>query len=181
MQSSFLACTYALNLGSVDETEDVVQNEEAAGAIGLELEALGVAHGLLLLINNESTGNQDNDATLAGGLGIKGGNLVAHLLEGKGGQLLDNTSGTLNRGSLEGEHRLVTVERSETTTVGVESLVVELNELLSDGGEVGHFEERSDVKEHKEDNIEKRAEVLEGRKVFVDEGLLCCVGLEFCR
>lgn len=31
----------------------------------------------------KTTGNQDNDASLAGGLGIKGGNLVAHLLEGK--------------------------------------------------------------------------------------------------
>jgi len=36
------------------------------------------------LTYNESTGNQDNDATLTGGLGIKGGNLVAHLLEGEG-------------------------------------------------------------------------------------------------
>lgn len=38
-------------LGSVDQTEDVVQDEEAALAIGLEVEALGVAHGLLLLID----------------------------------------------------------------------------------------------------------------------------------
>lgn len=37
--------------GSVDQTEDVVQNEVAAGTVGLELEALGVVHGLLLLVN----------------------------------------------------------------------------------------------------------------------------------
>lgn len=31
----------------------------------------------------ESTGNQDNDAAFAGGLGVKGGDLVTDLLEGK--------------------------------------------------------------------------------------------------
>lgn len=31
----------------------------------------------------KTTGNQDNDASLVGGLGVKGGNLVAHLLEGE--------------------------------------------------------------------------------------------------
>lgn len=37
--------------GSVDQTENVVENEIAAGAIRLELEALGVVHWLLLLID----------------------------------------------------------------------------------------------------------------------------------
>lgn len=37
--------------GSVDQAEDVVENEIAAGAVGLELEALGVVHGLLLLVD----------------------------------------------------------------------------------------------------------------------------------
>jgi hypothetical protein len=93
-----------LFLGSVDQTEDVVQDEEAALSIGLEVEALGVAHGLRLFIDlfhgvsiggdmwmrdwakrtyNKTTGNQDSNASLAGGLGVQGGNLVAHLLEGK--------------------------------------------------------------------------------------------------
>lgn len=37
--------------GGVDQAEDVVENEIAAGAVGLELEALGVVHGLLLLVD----------------------------------------------------------------------------------------------------------------------------------
>lgn len=41
----------ALLRGSVDQTEDIVENEVAAGAVGLELEALGVVHGLLLLVD----------------------------------------------------------------------------------------------------------------------------------
>lgn len=49
LESSCL-CTRTI-LGGVDQTEDVVQDEEAALAIGLEVEALGVAHGLLLLID----------------------------------------------------------------------------------------------------------------------------------
>lgn len=35
----------------VDQTENVVEHEVAAGAVGLELEALGVVHGLLLLVD----------------------------------------------------------------------------------------------------------------------------------
>lgn len=31
----------------------------------------------------KTTGNQDDNTTLAGGLGVKGGDLVAHLLEGE--------------------------------------------------------------------------------------------------
>lgn len=38
-------------LCSVDQAEDVVKDEVAAGAVGLQLEELGVAHGLLLLID----------------------------------------------------------------------------------------------------------------------------------
>lgn len=38
-------------LGAVDQTEDIVEHEVASGAIGLQLEALGVVHGLLLLVN----------------------------------------------------------------------------------------------------------------------------------
>jgi hypothetical protein len=38
-------------LGAVDQTEDVVEHEVASGTIGLQLEALGVVHGLLLLVD----------------------------------------------------------------------------------------------------------------------------------
>lgn len=38
-------------LGAVDQTEDIVEHKVAARAIGLQLEALGVVHGLLLLID----------------------------------------------------------------------------------------------------------------------------------
>lgn len=45
-------CFGARNLlGAVDQTEDIVEHEVASGAIGLQLEALGVVHGLLLLID----------------------------------------------------------------------------------------------------------------------------------
>lgn len=33
------------------------------------------------MTHQKSTGNQDNDAALAGRLGVEGGDLVAHLLE----------------------------------------------------------------------------------------------------
>lgn len=40
------------NLGSsVDQAEDVVENEEATGTVGAQREELGVVHGLLLLID----------------------------------------------------------------------------------------------------------------------------------
>lgn len=38
-------------LGAVDQTEHIVKDEVASGTIGLQLEALGVVHGLLLLVN----------------------------------------------------------------------------------------------------------------------------------
>lgn len=38
-------------LCGVDQAEDVVENEVAAVSVGLQLEELGIAHGLLLLIN----------------------------------------------------------------------------------------------------------------------------------
>lgn len=45
-------CFGASNLlGAVDQTEDIVEHEVASGAIGLQLEALGVVHGLLLLVD----------------------------------------------------------------------------------------------------------------------------------
>lgn len=70
----------------------------------MEQEALSVVHGLLLLINlqiylvrillveklvcgvftyEESASHQDNDTTIGGGLGVKGRDLVADLLEGQ--------------------------------------------------------------------------------------------------
>lgn len=49
---SYWSSYLAMNLGgSVDKTEDVVEHKVAAGAIGLQLEALSVVHGLLLLID----------------------------------------------------------------------------------------------------------------------------------
>ena len=45
-------CFGARNLlGAVDQTEDIVEHEVASGAVGLQLEALGVVHRLLLLID----------------------------------------------------------------------------------------------------------------------------------
>lgn len=49
--SFFYLSIVAILRGGVDQTEDIVQHEVAARVIGLQREALGVVHGLLLLVN----------------------------------------------------------------------------------------------------------------------------------
>ena len=118
-----------------------LEHEVASGAVGLQLEALGVVHRLLLLIDEESAGDEDNDSICAGGLGVEGGNLVLNLLEGESAELLSDGRDTLDRACLEGKHRLVTVEASQASAVSVKGLVVELHKLLGDSVEISHFEE----------------------------------------
>jgi len=103
---SFLHARF--HLCTVDQAEDVVENEVAALAIGLELEGLSVVHGPLLLIDlhsenlwvssntrkhsgtvevgpyQKSTSDHDQDTTLlVGGLSVEGRDLVSDLGEGK--------------------------------------------------------------------------------------------------
>jgi hypothetical protein len=130
------------HLCTVDQAENVIKNEVAALAIGLELEGLGVVHRPLLLIDQKSTSDHDQDTTLlVGGLSVEGRDLVSNLGEWKAVQLLENGTSTLNRIGLKGEHRVITVEADKVGPGSVEGLVVELDELISDVLEVGHFEE----------------------------------------
>lgn len=49
---SIQSSIFAGNLsGSVDQAEDIVKHEEAAGTVGLQRKELGVVHGLLLLVD----------------------------------------------------------------------------------------------------------------------------------
>lgn len=131
----------SIPLRRVDESEHVVEDIVAL-TLTKKLESLRVAHGLLLLIDQQTTGDHDHDAALrVRRLSIEGRDLVLHLLEGKRRQLLNNAADALNRGCFEGKHRVVTVETGQRLTVGVEGLVVELHELLSNILEVGHFDE----------------------------------------
>ena len=50
----FSSCWLDRLCGSVDESEDVVEDVVAAGTVGQELEGLGVAHGSLLLVDLQS-------------------------------------------------------------------------------------------------------------------------------
>ena len=45
-------------LCGVDETENVVEDEVAASAVGAKLESLGVAHGALLLVDLHNVSEQ---------------------------------------------------------------------------------------------------------------------------
>lgn len=125
---------------TVDELEDVVEDEERA-ALGHELESLGVAHGALLLINQQLAGDQDQHTAVNAGLGIEGRDLVLDLLEGKTGKLLDNGGSALGSRGLESQHGLLAVEGSELLSVAVELGVVKGHELLRNFLKVGsHLE-----------------------------------------
>jgi len=114
-----------------DKLEDVVVDEVLAIRIAGELEGLAEVHGALLLIDKESTGNEDNDTALVvGGLGIEGRDLVLDLLKGEASKLLGNSLGAEDGSRLESQHRVVSVESSKTLAITVESVVVELNKLF---------------------------------------------------
>lgn len=91
---------------TVDQLEDVVENEERT-TLGHQMEGLGVVHGALLLIDlghvsisrvfcalakpyQELAGHQNEDAAASTGLGIKGCDLVLHLLERETLQIKEN-------------------------------------------------------------------------------------------
>jgi hypothetical protein len=118
-----------------DQLEHVVEHKVLAAGVAGQLEGLGVVHRALLLIDKELAGDKDEDATLGnGGLGIEGGNLVLDLLERQSRELLSNVLSTEDRSGLEGQHGLLAVERDEALAIGVEGVVVELDELLCSEG-----------------------------------------------
>lgn len=63
--SSIRKFPYSFHLSTVDQTEDVVEDEVASLAVGLELEGLRVIHGLLLLIDLRYRDSNSRLANLA--------------------------------------------------------------------------------------------------------------------
>jgi hypothetical protein len=125
-----------------NKLEKIVVDEVLARLVAVKLEGLGEVHGVLLLVDEKSTSNKNNDTTLlVGGLGIDGGDLVLDLLEGEADKLLSNGLGAEDGRRLKGEHRVRSVERSEALAISVKGVVVELNKLLGDILKVsGHLE-----------------------------------------
>lgn len=115
-----------------DQLEDVVVDKVAVGVLG-QVEGLREVHGALLLIDQELASDEDNDALVGAGLGILGRDLVLDLLERKAAQLLDNGGGTEDGGGLKGEHRLLAVEGNQLLAVGIEGVVVKVDELVCGG------------------------------------------------
>lgn len=101
------------------------------------MENLGVRE-RVVAINTELTGDKHNDvaALSRSGLGIDIGDLVLDLAKGKVDELLDNGLGTLELSTSEGQHRVVSVEVTELSSISVEGLVVELTELLGERVEI---------------------------------------------
>lgn len=108
------------------------------------MEQLRVSLGVLLLVDEQLTGNHDeNISVLRGRLGVQCGDSVAHLGEWQAGQLLNDGLGALDLVRLERKHRVVTVQVSELLSVLVELVVVEGAELLCESVEVNRHEEES--------------------------------------
>lgn len=120
----------------VVQSENVVEHVVGAG-VRDQVEHLGVSLGVLLLVNQQLTGDHDqNVAVWRGRLGIQGGDSVGNLGEWQGGEFLDNVLCSLQLGGLKGQHGLVPVQGGQLGPVGVELLVVEVAELGGNGVEV---------------------------------------------
>jgi len=106
------------------------------------VENLGKHKRGLTVINKQLTNNKDNDTIILWvWLAIGTNKFVLDLLEWKGHQLVDDVLGSLELFTLESEERLLTVKRTESGAVGVESIVVMLDELATDRVELGvHLE-----------------------------------------
>lgn len=69
---------------TINKLEQIVVNEPLALRILDQLEGLRIAHGALLLVDQELASDQDQDSlALEGGLGVQGRDSVLHLLEGE--------------------------------------------------------------------------------------------------
>jgi hypothetical protein len=125
-----------------NKLEKIVENIVLTLIIAVELEGLGEVHGVLLLVDEKSASDEDNDTSLVvGGLSIESRDLVLDLLERKADKLLSDSLGAENGSGLKCEHGVRSVESSQTLAIRVEGVVVELDELLGDVLKVlGHLE-----------------------------------------
>lgn len=104
------------------------------------MEDLSELERVLAVVNKQLSGDEHDKRGDLGRrwLGIDGNYLVLDFLEGKADELLCDRGRALYLSRLPGHHRCVPVKRRKTITVGVELLVVELSELLGNGGGVRH-------------------------------------------
>lgn len=120
----------------VVQSENIVEHIVGV-SIWDQVENLGVTLGVLLLVNQQLSGDHHQDVSVGGGwLGIQGGDSVGNLQEWQGDQLLNDVLGTLQLGSLESQHGLFSVQVTQLVSVRVELLVVEVAELGGNGVEV---------------------------------------------
>ena len=132
---AYYILTYSLT--SV-KSEHVVEAEEATAWVWGQVENLGEHERGLTIINKQLSDDKDNHAIVLGvRLAISANELVLDLLERKSDQLVDDVLSSLELLTLEGEERLFTVKGAKGRTIGVESIVVMLNELTTDRIELG--------------------------------------------
>lgn len=124
-----------------NQTEDVVEDEVLLSILN-KVEDLRVAFRMRLLVNGELACDHDDNvaAVWRARLSIKRGYFVLSLLERKRDELLDNSLRTLHLSRFESHHRDVTVEGEQTRPIGLKLLVVDLDKLLGERGEIeGHW------------------------------------------
>ena len=89
------------------------------------------------LVELQLAGDHDQDVAIGRRrLGVKGRDLVDDLAEGQRLQLFHHGLGALHLRRLKRQHRVLAVQVAQLAAVLVESLVVEVAELLRHGGEV---------------------------------------------
>lgn len=106
----------------------------------MELKALAETKGVFAIINKEVTGDQEDNASTAVGLGVLGRDPMSNLLEAEGRQLLNDGLNTLARLALKGQHRVIAVEGSELSAVFIELLIIKVDELVGNVEKIGHFD-----------------------------------------
>ena len=136
-----------------NEAEDIVEDEVLAAVLD-EVEHLRVALRVGLVVDGELARDHDDDVLRARGarLGVERRDLVLGLLERQRRELLNDRLGALHLARFEGHHRRVAVERAERRAVGLELLVVDLDELLSKRVEVERHEREERVEESRQRN-----------------------------
>ena len=101
------------------------------------MENLGITLGVLLLINEQLSGDHHQNVTISRSwLSIQSGDSVNDFLERQGNQLLDDILSTLKLSGLKRQHGLVSVQVTQLVSVLVELLVVKVTELGGNGVEV---------------------------------------------
>lgn len=127
---------YSLSILRVVQSKDIVEHIVRV-SIWNQVEDLRVSLLVLLIIDQQLTGNHDQNVTIrAGWLGIQSRNTVDNLGEWQRHQLLNDVLTALQLRGLEGQHRLIPVKVTQLGSIGVKLLVVEVAELGGDGVKV---------------------------------------------